>query len=98
MEVETSQQRGDAIRSWFAIVIDTSTTRVNMLHLIGLRSMTDEDGIDRSDEYLFFRIKATWHVTHADGTQEKIVLQHGNFLENNVGTVGQVLFDWDHGK
>jgi hypothetical protein len=55
---------------------------------------SDDDPAFEDDDDLFFRMKATWHVRHADGTKEDIVLEHGNIVEDNVGTVGQVIFGW----
>ena len=39
-----------------------------------------------------FNWRAVWHVRHADGTEEDIVLEHGNYLEDAKGSQGQVLF------
>lgn len=61
----------------------------------GTDDMDDmDDPAHENDDDLFFRLKATWHVCHADGTEEDIILEHGNFVEDNKGSVGQVLFSW----
>lgn len=33
----------------------------------------------------------TWHVRHADGTEEDIILEHGNLVEDAKGSCGQFL-------
>lgn len=38
-----------------------------------------------------FDFVGTWHVRHADGTEEDIVLDHGNLVEDSRGTAGQFL-------
>lgn len=47
------------------------------------RELPDED---------LFDFKAVWHVRHADGTTEDIVLEHGNLVEDDKGSCGQVIF------
>lgn len=38
-----------------------------------------------------FSWRGKWHVRHADGSEEEIVLEHGNLVEDNTGSVGQFL-------
>jgi hypothetical protein len=40
-----------------------------------------------------FAFKGTWHVRHANGTEENIVLEHGNLVEDSRGTAGQFILE-----
>lgn len=53
-----------------------------------------DDPAHDDDEDLFFRLRVVWHVHHADGTTEDIVLEHGNIVEDAKGSVGQVIMGW----
>lgn len=46
--------------------------------------------VDEDDDELF-EFEGVWHVRHADGTEEDIVLDHGNLVEDTRGTCGQFL-------
>lgn len=44
-----------------------------------------------NDNSYLFNFTGTWHVTHADGTTENIVLTHGDLVEDAKGSQGQFI-------
>lgn len=68
---------------------DDALDAINYL-VFGVRNLRNAN-IDGQEDEDKWEWKGVWHVRHADGTTEDIVLEHGNMVEDESGSVGQFI-------